>query len=145
MSVLKNKITCLLALFIVVINILIGHFCPPSEMLTTIVVLPIITFVVYVFFDVELTYQMLYICFLTVLNDLGQKFFAGGTSDQIGQVLLNLSSISGVFLSYIVLIILTTINRGDIPTQHRHTALILYPLIQIVYFFLCWNVNAMVY
>ena len=140
---MRNKIICLLSVLIIFINVLVGYYLPPSEMLTTIIVLPIITFCIYRYFDIKPIYKMLFVCLLIIVNDLGVKFYGGGSHDQIGQFLINSSSIIGVFLAYIVFFISTIINiKNDMYTkQDSISSLILFPLIQIVYFFFAWNVG----
>lgn len=140
---MRRIITCFFSLLIIIINIFTGYYFAPIEMFTTVIVLPITTLYICLYCDVRLINRMLLVCSLIIINDLGIKFYGGGHHDQIGQFLINSSSIIGVLLAYIVLFIYIIVSvRNEIYTKQKYVRLlILFPLIRIVYFFLTWNVG----
>lgn len=140
---MKNLTVYLFSLSTILINILAGHYFAPIEMLTTVIVLPIITLCVYHYLDTKLIYKMLFICLLIIANDVSIKFYGGGHHDQIGQFLVNSSSIIGALLAYICLSVSVIINtRKNIYIQQETIiTLILFPLLLIVYSFFAWNIG----
>lgn len=139
----KKSSIILYSLLGIVINILVGHYFAPLEMLTTIFVLPIISIYIYRYLKIGLIYKMLCICLFIIMNDLGVKVLGGGHHDQIGQFLINTSSIIGVCFTYTVLLASTAMNRKEdtLAKQVFITILILFPLTQVIYFLLSWNIG----
>lgn len=77
------------------------------------------------------------------MNDFGVKVFGEGHHDQIGQFLINTSSIIGVCFAYIVLLASIIMNRKEDThaKQEFITMLVLFPLTQVIYFLLSWNIG----
>ncbi|MFD0964807.1 hypothetical protein [Pseudofulvibacter geojedonensis] len=83
------------SLIIILINVALGHFLPPSSIMFSPIVICVITVFV-MEMKINTCVKTFLIGFLISLQDIGVKLFAGGTSDSQGLAWIHLMLLIGV-------------------------------------------------
>ena len=111
-------------------------------MLTIIIILPIITLFIYSSFNTKFINKVIFLCLSIILNNLRVKFYSDGSHDQVGQFLINSSSIISAFFAYIVLLIFTVANSKTSDLyKERCISTTTIPFNTVSLFALTWDVG----
>lgn len=133
----KNKYwNLLLAIFIILSNILSDHYFAPSGITLTPIIIIVITCLISLNkgkFDTIL--QVIIICFLISLNDLGIKLFGGGIHDVEGLGFIHLFLFAGLIPCFIILALSTFKNKKDTLLKSVFSLFLFIILICIHFYF----------
>lgn len=125
----------LITLGVVLLNIFIGHFFAPMGIILAPFVISIVTVLLAKLNDkmrfIKLTMLTL---ILIIINDLGLLFFAGGTLDNVGLGIHNLSLFVGYILSSIILTITCHIKYKESSNKIKFKSVLFSLIIFILYF-----------
>lgn len=129
----------------VIANSLIGHYFPPASIMITPIVLIIITVLIsFTTIDFKPIWKSIWILIFVILNDLGIKFYAGGTLDLEGLGLITLMLLIGLIPSYTILVI-TSLNDKVVTKHHKRIAIFIFPIVLIIYLYLSINIGLVEY
>jgi hypothetical protein len=133
-------ITTTIAISIVLINGLIGHFFAPSGIFLTPVVLTLTTWLIVAKTErLSVLWKSLLVFGCVALNDILLKLFAGGTHDNEGYAWMLLLMLIGLLLGYVIMLV--NILRTQEVTAHKIIALVVFPLLVFVHLELSSNLG----
>ena len=119
----RNNKLLIYAVILVVVNVLIGHFLPPSGiMLSPIVIVLITVFVLNL--EVRVLVKSLVIGGLISLQDIGVKLFSGGTHDYEGLGWIHFMLLMGVTPSFLAIVYFFAIDKDESVYKKIFSALI---------------------
>lgn len=100
---LKRSRWFVYSLSLVLVNVVIGHFLPPSSIMLSPIVISLMTI-----FTLELKVRVLVKSFLIgiliSLQDVGVKLFAVGTHDYVGLVWIHFMLLMGLIPSFLIIV-----------------------------------------
>ena len=103
---MTNSIKIILALLIIFLTNILGHYFPPTSIILSPLTIGGLTGLL-IFTDLKLGYRVLLIIFTIILNDISIKKFAGGTHDLEGAGFINIFLIIGLVISTILIVVKT--------------------------------------
>ena len=111
---MKNILTLTIALILVLINGIIGHFFPPNGIDFTIILIPTITVIIcFASENLNSILKSLSVSFLVIANDILIKLYSGGTHDLEGLEWIHFFMYSGILIGLIILAINVMKNKKE--------------------------------
>ena len=111
---MKNLLTLTIALILVLINGIIGHFFPPNGIDFTLILIPTITVIIcFASENLSSTLKSLSISLLVIANDILIKLYSGGTHDLEGLEWIHFFMYSGILIGLIILSINVLKNKKE--------------------------------
>jgi hypothetical protein len=111
---MKNILTLTIALILVLINGIIGHFFPPNGIDFTIILIPTITAIIcFASENLNSILKSLSVSFLVIANDILIKLYSGGTHDLEGLEWIHFFMYSGILIGLIILAINVMKNKKE--------------------------------
>jgi hypothetical protein len=111
---MKNILTLTIALILVLINGIIGHFFPPNGIDFTIILIPTITVIIcFASENLNSILKSLSVSFLVIANDVLIKLYSGGTHDLEGLEWIHFFMYSGILIGLIILTINVMKNKKE--------------------------------
>lgn len=111
---MKNILTLAIALILVLINGIIGHFFPPNGIDFTIILIPtIIIIICFASENLSSILKSLSISLLVIVNDILIKLYSGGTHDLEGLEWIHFFMYSGILIGLIILSINVMKNKKE--------------------------------
>lgn len=130
---MKNSIVIGIALTIVIVNNIFGHYYAPSSiMFTPIVVIVLSYLIAFLAKNIKAIQKTILLAFMIGLHDVCIKLYAGGTHDLPGLGLIHLMLFVGLVPAYPIFIkgIFRTENE---PKTNKFIAVILFPLLMWIH------------
>ena len=111
---MKNILTLTIALILVLINGIIGHFFPPNGIDFTIILIPTITVIIcFASENLNSILKSLSVSFLVIANDILIKLYSGGTHDLEWLEWIHFFMYSGILIGLIILSINVLKNKKE--------------------------------
>ena len=111
---MKNILTLTIALILVLINGIIGHFFPPNGIDFTIILIPTIAVIIcFASENLNSILKSLSVSFLVIANDILIKLYSGGTHDLEGLEWIHFFMYSGILIGLIILAINVMKNKKE--------------------------------
>ncbi|WP_196889854.1 hypothetical protein [Aureivirga sp. CE67] len=133
---MKNIITILISLGVVITNDLIGHFFAPNGILFTPIVIIIISILVGILNDkLSPIWKSIILAGLIMIHDVGIKLYSGGRHDHQGLGVANLMLVLGLIPAFVILVV--GIFRAKNESKlHKWIAIFLFLVLLIIYLLL---------
>lgn len=130
---MRNILPFIIALMLLLINGLIGHYYPPNGIHFTIILIPLVTGII-CFFSKKMSsiFKSLSIALLVILNDILLKLYAGGTHDLEGLEWIHAFMYMGILIGFIILSINVMKNKEE-SIFLKISSILLFPLLVYVY------------
>jgi hypothetical protein len=130
---MKNILSLTIALILVLINGIIGHFYPPNGIDFTLILIPIITLII-CFTSKNLTsiFKSLAISLLVITNDILIKLYSGGTHDLEGLEWIHFFMYCGILISIIILSLNVMKNKEE-NLFMKISSIIIFPFLVYIY------------
>ncbi len=129
-NILLSILSITYSLMLVVGNAFIAHNHGGPAILFTVVLLPVISvIVVFGAYNMPSILSSLLLALLITINDLGIKFYTGGSHDAMGQMIIGSTMFIGLIPSYIILIIVVFIKKTNEKLIYKFIAVIIFPLL----------------
>ena len=137
----KNIITLIIAIAIVIINGLIGHFLAPFEIWTTPLVLIITSLLVaFKIKNIRIIWKGVLMFLFACFNDILIKLYAGGVHDEEGYGWITLSLIWGLIPTFFILYRISYLDDKE-TKRNKVMALTLFSVLVILHFLLFGNLG----
>lgn len=130
---MRNILPFIIALMLVLINGLIGHYYPPNGIDFTLILIPLITLIMcFASKNLNSIFKSLSISMLVMLNDILLKLYAGGTHDLEGLEWIHAFMYMGILIGLIILSINVMKNKEE-SIFLKISSILLFPLLVYVY------------
>ncbi|WP_291098119.1 MULTISPECIES: hypothetical protein [unclassified Flavobacterium] len=108
---MTNSIKIILALLLIVLTNILGHYFPPTSITLSPLTIGLLTGLL-IFTDFKFGYRILLITLAIIVNDICIKDFAGGTYDLEGEGFISAFLIIGLIISTIIILIKTVVLKN---------------------------------
>ena len=130
---MKNILALTIALIIVLINGIIGHFSPPNGIDFTLILIPTFTAIVcFASENLSSILKSLSVSFLVITNDILIKLYSGGTHDLEGLEWIHFFMYSGILIGLIILSINVMKNKKE-NLSIKILSIITFPFLIYIY------------
>ncbi|AWH85913.1 hypothetical protein HYN59_12715 [Flavobacterium album] len=130
---MRDKLVLILAFIIVIFNGIIGHFFAPNGIsFTPIIIIATTSLVAFGTKNVKAIWKSIFAFLFIALNDIFIKLYSGGTHDNEGLEWIHCFTLIGLIPSFIILLI--TILKSFESKIFKIIAIILFPILVVIYF-----------
>lgn len=126
-----NSFKIILAVLIIVITNMLGHYFPPTSITLTPITVILLTSLL-MFTDLKIGYRILCTTLAIIMNDICIKKFAGGTHDLEGADFINAFLMIGLIISTTIILIKTLIIK-NINAVSKIMLVLMMPAIMFFY------------
>jgi hypothetical protein len=108
---MTNSSKIILALLLIVLTNILGHYFPPTSIMLSPLTIGLLTGLL-IYTDLKIGYRILLITLAIIFNDICIKNFAGGTHDLEGAGFINAFLIIGLIISTIIILFKTVAHKN---------------------------------